>query len=313
MSNTNFPSLYDPKDAFRDYKPRAQEFTKLGAEAAKNGMRPASKDKVRGALIGIDMQNDFVHKDGALYVPGAEEDAQRLAEFIYTNAEDITAIYFTLDTHFPKQIFYGEWWEDPKTGKHPEPFTMITYADLANGVWRARIDPVWSEKYLKELDARGKKVLVIWPKHTMIGTWGHSVAPVLMEAIFWHSAARNTQPTFLTKGDVAHVERYGAFAPEVEYPKHPKGGTDTAILDAIGRYDRTWWAGEAETHCVVESQKQAVDYFASQPEVLENMFFLMDCTSPIINPDVDFVAMAQADQKAMKKKGVKLVKSTDPV
>ncbi len=307
-TKNSFLSLYNPDDIYKDYTPRIQEFMELGVKA---GLQSSHKDKVRGALVIIDMQNDFVRPNGALAVPNAEDDVKRLVEFIYTNAESITAIYSTLDSHYPMQIFYSEWWENPATGEHPASFTVITATDIKNGTWRARIDPVWSHKYVAELGKKGKKALMIWPKHTMVGTWGHAIIPALAEAIAWHSAARMTQPTFLTKGDVPQVERYGAFAPEVEYPNNPRGGTDTFILDAIGRYDRTWWAGEAETHCVIESQIQAVDYFKNQPDVLKSMFFLMDCTSPILHPAIDFVAIARAEQKRMESLGVQLVKSTE--
>ncbi len=307
---TKFPSLYKPEDVYKDYTPRTQQFMALGAAA---GLRPASQDTTRGALIIIDMQNDFVRPNGALSVPNAEDDVRRLIEFIYTNAENITAIYATLDSHYPLQIFYSEWWENPVTRQHPDDFTVITAADIRNGVWRARIDPVWSHKYVMELEKQGKKNLMIWPKHTMVGTWGHALVPALAEAIAWHGAARMTQPMYMTKGDVPQVERYGAFGPEVEYPGNARGGTDTYVLDAIGRYDRTWWVGEAETHCVLESQLQAVNYFDGQPDVLKNMYFLMDCTSPITHPDIDFVGIARKAQKAMKKKGVNLAKSTDPI
>jgi nicotinamidase/pyrazinamidase len=312
MATQTFPTLYDPSDIYKDYTPRTKDFMALGAKA---GLPLAAKDKSTGsgALIIIDMQNDFVRPTGTLLVPGAEYDTQRLVEFIYRNAESITAIYATLDSHYPLQIFFGEWWENPQTGEHPADYTVVTYSDVRNGVWRARIDPVWSHRYLSELESRGKKSLMIWPKHTMVGTWGHNLVPALAEAIAWHSAARMTQPTFLTKGDVPHTERYGAFASEVEYPNNPRGGTDTQILDTIGRYDRTWWAGEAETHCVLESQIQAVNYFANQPDVLARMFFLMDCTSPITHPSIDFVGMARREQARMSGLGVRLVKSTDPM
>jgi nicotinamidase-related amidase len=310
MNTNGFPQLYSSDDVYKDYTPRIQEFMALGAQV---GLPLAAKDKVRGALVIIDMQNDFVRPHGALSVPGAEDDVKRLIEFIYANAVQITAIYVTLDSHYPLQIFYSEWWEDPQTGEHPAEYTVISADDIKNGVWRARIDPVWSHKYVAELEKAGKKSLMIWPKHTMVGTWGHNLVPALAEAIAWHGSARMTQPNFLTKGDVPHTERYGAFASEVEYSGNPRGGTDTLVLDTIGKYDRTWWAGEAETHCVLESQSQAVDYFQNQPGVLENMFFLMDCTSPIIHPDIDFVGMAQKEQARMKNLGVKLVQSTDPI
>jgi nicotinamidase-related amidase len=310
MSKNVLPSLYDSDDVFKDYTPRIQDFMELGARA---GLPLAAKDKERGALIIIDMQNDFVRPHGSLPVPDAEQDVKRLIEFIYKNASDITAIFVTLDSHYPLQIFYSEWWEDPKTGKHPENYTLVTQSDIKNGIWRARIDPVWSHKYVAELEKSGKKNLMIWPKHTMVGTWGHNLIPALAEAVAWHSSARMTQPNFLTKGDVPQTERYGAFASEVEYKHNPRGGTDTKVLETIGKYDRTWWAGEAETHCVLESQVQAVDYFANQPEVLNTMYFLMDCTSPIIHPDVDFEAIAKTEQSRMEKMGVKLIKSTDPI
>jgi nicotinamidase-related amidase len=310
MINNVLPSLYDPDDVFNDYTPRIQEFMELGAKA---GLPMASKDKERGALIIIDMQNDFVRPHGSLPVPNAEEDVKRLIEFIYKNASKITAIFVTLDSHYPLQIFYSEWWEDPNTGKHPDSYTLITQSDIKKGTWRARIDPVWSHKYISELEKSGKKNLMVWPKHTMVGTWGHNLIPALAEAIVWHSSARMTQPKFLTKGDIPQTERYGAFAPEVVYEPNPRSGTDAYVLDAISKYNRTWWAGEAETHCVLESQVQAVDYFADHPEVLNTMYFLMDCTSPIIHPDVDFEAIAKAEQSRMEKMGVKLIKSTDPI
>ncbi len=302
------PKLYDPSDVYKDYTPRLQKFMALGAKA---GLRPATTDSDRSALIIIDMQNDFVRPNGALSVPNAEADVQRLVEFIYHNAQDITAIYATLDTHYPLQIFFSEWWENPVTGEYPAEFTVITAGDIRKGVWRARVDPVWSHKYVFELEKRGKKMLMIWPKHTMIGTWGHALVPALSEAIAWFGAARSSQPVYLTKGDVPQVERYGAFAPEVEYPKHSRGGTDTVVLDALARYNRTFWAGEAETHCVLETQLQAVEYFKDQPDVLSNMHFLTDCTSPILHPNIDFVGIARAEQAKMAKMGVKLVKSTD--
>lgn len=312
MNATNVPTLFDSSDVTREYAPRIETFMESGRKA---GLRPASKDTVRGALVIIDMQNDFVRPApvGALSVPNAEADVERLIRFIYGNAESITAIFATLDTHYPLQIFYSEWWENPVTHEHPAPFTVITADDVMKGVWRAVVDPVWSHNYVFELAKKSKKALMIWPKHTMLGTSGHNIVPALYEAIMWHSAARMTQPTFLTKGDVPQVERYGVFGPEVPYAKSPRGGTDTNTLDMIGRYQRTWIAGEAETHCVLESQRQYTDYFAAQPDVLKRTFFLMDCTSPILHPDIDFVGIARAEQKRMASMGVQLVKSTDPL
>lgn len=47
----------------------------------------------------IDMQNDFCRPDGALYVPGAEKDAERISGLLRSQAAGITDIWLTRDEH----------------------------------------------------------------------------------------------------------------------------------------------------------------------------------------------------------------------
>ena len=53
----------------------------------------------KNLLIVIDMQNDFCLPDGALYVPGAEDDIQRVKNFIDRNYRMIDHIVLTQDNH----------------------------------------------------------------------------------------------------------------------------------------------------------------------------------------------------------------------
>lgn len=80
------------------------------------------------AILGIDLQNDFVLINGALSVNGAEEDAKRIGAFISNNKKDIHHISLTLDSHHPLHIANPIYWKD-KDGNHPSPFTVITYQD----------------------------------------------------------------------------------------------------------------------------------------------------------------------------------------
>lgn len=301
---------YQDSDVGKLYAPRTAEFMAEGVAA---GLSPAANDGKRTILVIVDMQVDFVYPDGTLAVPGALDDARRLIRWVYANGGSLTAIAASLDSHLPVQIFYPTWWKNPANGEHPAPFTVITMKDLQDGLWVPLVDPKWSLTYVEELEKNAKKNLMIWPYHTMIGTAGHCLVPALSEAISFHAAARSAQPMFLTKGTIPQVEHYGIMEPEVPFPKNPQGGTNTAFLDMIGRYDRIYVAGEAKSHCVLETMRQILKYFSGQKDVVKKIHFLADCTSSVAHPSIDFETLARAELGKMEKQGVVMVTSSDPL
>ncbi|MEO1164410.1 MAG: nicotinamidase, partial [Chloroflexota bacterium] len=92
------PAFYAPEKVGTLYTPDTN-----AAIAAGNAVdvAPASEDSTRTALLLIDAQVDFIHEDGALYVPGAIEDTRRTIEWIFNNIGSITKIYGSLDSHLP--------------------------------------------------------------------------------------------------------------------------------------------------------------------------------------------------------------------
>lgn len=304
---SNFPSFYDSSRIGTLYYP---DVATIAAEATNAGLKPAVEDKENVHLVIIDMQVDFCHQNGSLYVPGAMGDIQRTIEFIYNNAERITNITCSLDSHLPHQIFHPAWWAD-EAGNHPAPFTLITYDDIKQGKWRPLVAPVQSTNYVKTLEQEAKKQLTIWPYHVMIGSVGNALDPELFTAVLYHSIARKTQPTWLTKGSIPLTEHYSIIQPEVPVPNHPMGGKNKAFLDTLAQADVVLIAGEAESHCVLETVEDLVEDFGSQPEALQKIYFLRDCTSPVLHPDVDFHAIAQARFAEFEKQGVNFIDSTD--
>ena len=117
-----FPSFYDPKRIGTLFYP---DVARIADEAGAASLTPAADDKKRVHLLIIDMQVDFCHDNGTLYVPGAQDDIRRLTEFIYRHGERITAITCSLDSHLPFQIFHPAWWAN-ESGRHPDPFPIIT-------------------------------------------------------------------------------------------------------------------------------------------------------------------------------------------
>lgn len=306
MTN-QFPSFYDPGRIGTLFYP---DVARIAAEAAAGNMAPASEDEKRVHLLIIDMQIDFCHDSGTLYVPGAQGDIRRLTEFIYRHGERITAITCSLDSHLPFQIFHPAWWAD-ESGSHPDPFTIITHDDLKAGKWRPLIAPDWSLAYVKKLEEGAKKALVIWPYHVPIGGVGNALDPELWSAVFWHSIARKSQPTWLPKGSIAQTEHYSIIQPEIPVLDHPQGGKNQAFLDMLEGNDVILVAGEAESHCVLETVEDMVEAFADKPDVLNSIYLLKDCTSPVVHPEVDFHAIALAQFAEYEKQGVNFINSTN--
>lgn len=304
---SDIPSFYDPGRIGTLFHP---DIPTIAANAAAANLTAAAQDDQKVHLVVIDMQIDFCHERGTLNVPGSLQDIQRLIEFIYRNAERITNITCSLDSHLPHQVFHPAWWADPE-GNHPAPFMLITYQDIKAGKWRPLVAPVQSTNYVKELERQAKKQLTIWPYHVMIGSIGNALDPELWSAIIWHSLARRTQPTWLTKGSVPFTEHYSIIQPELRVPNHPLGGKNKAFMDTLAEADILIIAGEAETHCVLETVEDVVEDFGDKPEALKKIYFLRDCTSPVIHPDIDFHATALKRFDEFERQGVNFINSTD--
>lgn len=305
----HFPSFYDPERIGTLFYP---DVAAIEEEATAANLPPAAGDKQNVHLVIIDMQIDFCHEQGSLYVPGALEDIERLIQFIYRNGEHITNITCTLDSHLPFQIFHPPWWADTN-GNHPDPLTIITYDEIQEGKWRPLVAPSYSKNYVKELEAQAKKQLTIWPYHVMIGGIGNVLDQELWSAVIWHAMARKTQPAWLTKGTVPESEHYSAIQPEIPVPDHPQGGKHKAFLATLEDAGYVVVAGEAESHCVLETLEDLVEEFGDRPEVLQKIYLLRDCTSPVQHPDVDFHAIAMEQFQAFEKKGINFIDSTDPL
>src|SRR5262245_5411815 len=106
------PVFYDHKSAERwGYHPKEDiVFAAADDFRVANCIKPSGADKTNVHLLLIDVQKDFCHPEGALFVAGrsgrgAIDDSRRIAEFIYTNLDVLTAITTTMDTHFSHQIF----------------------------------------------------------------------------------------------------------------------------------------------------------------------------------------------------------------
>jgi nicotinamidase/pyrazinamidase len=310
---TVLPTFFDTNSLYQGpYAARIQAFTEAGRSAT---YPPAAQDRERIALILVDYQHDFVDPTGTLYVPGAREDVARLLHWFYTNAHKITTVYASLDTHIPYQIFYSSWWVKPGSNEHPQPYTVITVEDVEKHVWIPVTEPDWSVEYVRQLQQRAKKDLMIWPHHTMEGTLGHMLVAPLSEALAWYSAARSSLPVYIEKGLTTRTEFYGIFGAEVPDPQSSDSSLNIALIDEVMQHDRVYIAGEAKSHCVLETERQIVEYLKEkgQTQLLQKLYLLKDCTSSVQHPTIDFEAMAESALANMQQLGMHLVTSEEGI
>lgn len=303
------PSFYNPDRVGTLFYP---DLAAVAEAAAQAGLPSAAGAAQRVLLLIIDMQVDFCHDGGALYVPGAQDDIRRLSRFIFDHAGAITEIVCTLDSHLPYQIFHPAWWAD-EAGNHPAPLTLITAEDVAAGRWRPLVMPAWSRQYVAALESEAKKVLTIWPYHVLIGGPGNSLDPALFEVVQWHALARQTQPAWLRKGRIPQSEHYSALRPEIPAPDHPQGELHAGILQALREADAVFVAGEAQSHCVLETLEDVVDIFGDEGGRLEKFTLLTDCTSSVLHPQIDFEALSLEAFEKFARRGMQFARSTDPL
>lgn len=298
------PDFYTPERVGTLYVPNTSAAVNVGQNA---NLASSEDDKHRVFLLLIDAQVDFIHPDGALSVPGAVEDTKRTVEWIYNHASEITTIGASLDSHIPIQIFSPTWWAN-QDGRHPEPFTVITAEEVGKGVWQPLYEQEWSKAYVQKLETNAKKLLMIWPYHALIGTPGHTLVPALYEAIAFHSAARKSQPEFLTKGTIARTENYSIFEPEIKVSDRD---VNTAYMDKLKSYDLIYVAGQAKSHCVLETVSSMMRHYP--PEIVKKMRLLTDAMSSVAHPEIDFDAMADEQFAKFADDGLTLVKTADNI
>lgn len=267
-------------------------------------LAPAKQNTERVLFLGIDVQQDFMD-NGALGVPGAHGDVERMTKFIYNNMDKIANIAVSIDTHTPHQIFHPCWWVD-ENGNNPAPYTVITLADLDAGKWKPVIAPKESREYIKHLEQDGKKQLCVWSYHCIQGTTGCALENQFANMIYFHSVAKKSVVKRLVKGTDPLSEMYGIIKPE--YDTHNYINID--FLNQLETYDKIVIAGEAKSHCVLETIKQILEHFANRPEITNKIYILGDCMSSI--PGYEQVT-DDTFNNFVSVYGVNIVNSTDNI
>jgi nicotinamidase/pyrazinamidase len=260
----------------------------------------------RVELLIIDPQVDFCDPQGALYVPGAENDMSRLAAMIRRVSQKVDDIHVTLDSHHWIHIAHPIFWKDSQ-GRHPAPFTRISKADVERGVWSAT-KPDLRERaleYVRTLEVNHRYELTIWPPHCLIGSAGHSVYPCLYAALReWEE--RFAFVDYVFKGSNVMTEHYSAVQADVPDPADPSTQLNTGLIDTLKNADVIGVAGEALTHCVANTVRDIVANFGDE-KLVSKMVLMTDASSGIPG----FEPLAADFLREMTVRGLRLSTTTE--
>jgi nicotinamidase/pyrazinamidase len=240
--------------------------------------------KKRIALLIIDAQYDFCHPDGALFVPGAENDVHRIAQLIASGGENIDQIFVTLDTHHAIDIAHPLFWKDA-AGHAVKPFTTISATAVESGAYVPQQHYQYILDYLCQLENGGEFQHFIWPEHCLIGSPGAALDRTVLDAILaWtHQTGRDYKA--VVKGLNPLTEHFGIFKAQVSADDDPDTKLNESLLTELETYDLILIAGEARSHCVATSLNQIVNH---APELAPKVTVLTDCMSDV--PDLGYLA-----------------------
>lgn len=282
-------------------------------------------DLMKAHLVIIDPQDDFmdiVAKPGdpiglaipggptfrsTLPVPGALEDMKRTAAVIRRVGDRLDDIHVTMDSHRVIDIAHPGFWRDANN-QQPSPFTIITHDAVQTGAWTPRSPKFRSRAlaYTATLEKAGKFLLMIWPEHCLIGSWGHNIVDVLRVELDAWEKKQFANVDYITKGTNTFTEHYGALMAEVPDPNDPSTQLNNNFIRTLQDADIIGIAGEASSHCVKTTVEQIADNIGDSH--LGKIHILTDCMSPVPQTPgaPDFPAIAAAFLKTMQARGLVL-------
>lgn len=281
-------------------------------------------------LLIIDPQRSFcsvvpsdeqqVFHDGELCVPHAMEDMQRVSKMIMQHGGHIADIHVTLDSHQTNHIAHPSWFKK-QDGKPVDVFTSVALdGEKIIGRKISLVDgslgpPLFLQcsfpgqqdytiNYLKQLEASKRYGHTIWPPHCLIGTRGAMVVEPLFEALNYWCMKFGSTIDFVTKGSNPRCEHFSAVQAEVPDPSDPGTQINTDFIKILMDADELLLSGEALSHCLANTVRDAANCFAaggmlgSNDDFIKKCVLLTDATSPV--PGFDTVGKAFIDEMVIR-------------
>jgi nicotinamidase-related amidase len=339
-STLPLPPFFNPANANNwDYSPSLDKLRIFAEEWRKDQKIKASavaKKKVT-ALI-IDANKDFCHPRGTLFVSGrsgtgAVDDSNRIAKWVYENLDMITDIVPTMDTHKRYQIFTPTFWQ--MADGTPVPQNQIIPLDMiASG--KIKVIPAmvnfipgatstwindYVQHYARKLETDGKKVLIAFAPHCVLGSDGHPIMGTVFEAISFHSYCRRVENDPEVKGGNVLTECFSVLGPEVKVAHDgtilDNGENRMRMIKTLLAADYVVIMGQASSHCVASTIDDLLTWILANDPSLANKVYVAEDGMSAVNLSAyggpDFTDAATEALNKFRNAGMHVVRLSDPM
>jgi nicotinamidase-related amidase len=172
-----------------------------------------------------------------------------------------------------------------------------------DGKWIPRFFPEEAVSYIEALEKQGEFGHFIWPFHCLTGSRGAALDDHIMDALVeWTREGKFYQ--VVAKGTYPLTEHFGIFRANVPVAERPETQLNQLLIDTLGKYQNVYLAGEARSHCVANSLKQAME---EAPDLAAKFIILEDCMSDVTG----LSHLGDPIYKKAKSMGIRFAKSLD--
>jgi nicotinamidase/pyrazinamidase len=265
-------------------------------------MTQSQKDSVENTLRASGLWDS-----GSLFVPGANKDMDRVANFIDEVGDKIYSIHATMDCHHHIDIAHPVTWINSR-GEHPNPFTIISVDDVKKDVWFSTFpqERQYCKQYVYKLAENNRYPLCIWPPHCLIGTVGNSVYKPLADALLRWEKRNNANVNYLTKGSNWKTEHYSAVKADVPDDEDPTTEMNLEFIKPLKDADELLLTGEALSHCLANTVKDIAEGFGDD-SLIKKFTLLQGASSNV--PSFEWMGQSFIDE--LSAKGMKISEHID--
>ena len=161
------------------------------------------------------------------------------------------------------------------------------------------------KKYCDALEHSDKQSLVIWPYHCLIGSNGHNVKDVILDALHAWTEKYNKNVHFVMKGQNKLTEHYSALAADVPVVEDKNTMLNRSLMDKFEGASKIVVCGQAKSHCVNHTVRDIIQNLCDKAHA-SKIILLEDAMSSVAG----FDTVAEEFMKHSIEAGVQITTSS---